>query len=118
MKKFLLILISILILSSLSFLAVKAQIPGEEVEDLPQLPLIPTLEKIASLIFTILLALSLIFLVYAAILFVTAAGSTEQVEKARHIILYVIIGLVIAALAWGIREFLRRQLQSGGMPGY
>jgi ACR3 family arsenite efflux pump ArsB len=102
MKKFLPVIISL----SLFLPAVVAA----QVEELPQLDLIGTLETIASLVFTILIAISLIFLVYAGILFVTAAGSAEQVEKARHIILYAIIGLVVAALAWGIREFLRSQL--------
>jgi hypothetical protein len=103
MKKFLPVIISL----SLFLPAVAA---AQGVEELPQLELIGTLETIANLVFTILIAISLIFLVYAGILFVTAAGSAEQVEKARHIILYAIIGLVVAALAWGIREFLRSQL--------
>lgn len=79
-------------------------------QTLPQLDLITTLDMIANLIFMVLLAVSLIFLVWAAVLFVTAAGKVEQVEQARHIMLYVVIGLVVAALAWGIREFLRSQL--------
>lgn len=104
-------ILSILILSALFLtgIALPQQTFGQ-VRQLPQLPLLPTLEKIANLIFTILIVVSLIFLVWAAILFVTAAGNAEQIEKARHIIFYVIIGLIVAALAWGIREFLRSQL--------
>lgn len=104
-------ILSILILSALFLtgIALPQQTFGQ-IEQVPQRELIPTLKKIADLIFTILIFVSLIFLVWAAILFVTAAGNAEQIEKARHIIFYVIIGLVVAFLAWGIREFLRSYL--------
>jgi len=102
MKKFLPILI-------LSGLFLPALIVAQ-VEPLPEVELLDTLGTIANLVFTILLAISIIFLVYAGVLFVTAGGSAEQVEKARHIILYAIIGLVVAFLAWGIREFLKTQI--------
>jgi len=78
--------------------------------DLPDLPpdvdLFDILAQVANYLFWILLAISIIFIVYAGILFVTAAGKTEQVEQARHIILYAVIGIIVAMLAYGIRTFL------------
>lgn len=66
--------------------------------------------NIADVLFWILLAISIVFIVYAGILFVTAAGSAEKVEQARHIILYAVIGIIVALLAYGIRAFLLSQL--------
>jgi len=78
--------------------------------DLPDLPhnvnLFTMLATIANYLFWILLAVSIIVIVYAGILFVTASGNTEQVEKARGIILYAVIGIIVAMLAYGIRTFL------------
>ncbi|HUW71958.1 MAG TPA: hypothetical protein VMV66_02110 [Candidatus Humimicrobiaceae bacterium] len=76
-------------------------------------PLLPTnvdlldmIAQIANYLFWILLAISIVVIVYAGILFVTASGSAEQVEKARGIILYAIVGIIVAFLAYGIRAFL------------
>lgn len=79
--------------------------------DLPQnIDLLTTIAAIANLLFWILLAISVVMIVYAGILFVTASGKTEQVEQARHIILYAIIGIIVAAAAYAIRAFLIAQL--------
>ncbi len=76
----------------------------------PHLPtdadLIDMIANIANMLFWILLAVSIVFIVYAGVLFVTAAGNAEQVEKARGIILYAIIGIVVAIIAYAIRGYL------------
>jgi len=102
MKKFL----SILILSGL-FLPV---VIGATAAPLPEVGLIVTIERIAGMIFTLLIAISLIVLAYAGFLFVTAGGDAEKVGEARKTITYAILGLIVAGLAWGIRAFLRAQL--------
>lgn len=68
--------------------------------------LLDMIAQIANYLFWILLAISIVFIVYAGILFVTASGNPDQVEKARHIILYAVIGIIVAMLAYGIRTFL------------
>ena len=77
-------------------------------------PLLPTnvdlldmIAQIANYLFWILLAISIVVIVYAGILFVTASGSAEQVEKARGIILYTVIGFFIILLARGFVELLQ-----------
>lgn len=76
----------------------------------PHLPtdadLIELIAAIANYLFWILLAVSIVFIVYAGILFVTASGNAEQVERARGIILYAIIGIIVAVIAYAIRGFL------------
>lgn len=106
MKKFL----AILILLGLSLpIVIGAQQPTTPT--LPTVDLLSTLEKIATLLFWILLTLAIVAIVWAGILFVTAGGKAEQVEQARHIILYAIVGIIIALLAYGIRSFLLSQIK-------
>ena len=76
----------------------------------PQLDFLATVVKVGNLLFTVLLVLAVIFLLYAGILFVTASGSPEQVEKARQIIMYALVGIVIAVLARAIVYFVQNYL--------
>jgi Type IV secretion system pilin len=46
------------------------------------------------------------FLIYAGVLMVTAGGAEEQVTKARKIIMYAVIGIVIILLSYTIVSFV------------
>jgi len=50
------------------------------------------------------------FLIYAGILMVTAGGNEEQVGKARKVITYAVIGIVIILLSWTIVTFVTSAL--------
>lgn len=50
------------------------------------------------------------FLIYAGILMVTAGGNEEQVSKARKIIMYAVIGIVIILLSYTIVSFVSTAL--------
>ena len=50
------------------------------------------------------------FLIYAGILMVTAGGNDEQVGKARKVITYAVIGIVIILLSWTIVTFVASAL--------
>ena len=50
--------------------------------------------------------ISAIFLVYGGISYMTSSGDPSKVEKAKRIILYALIGLVIVALATAITAFV------------
>jgi fumarate reductase subunit D len=55
-----------------------------------------------SWIFTLLIILAVIFILYAAFLYLTAAGDTEKVKKANHTLLYAAIAIAVAVLAKSI----------------
>jgi hypothetical protein len=57
------------------------------------------IQRLANWAFAFLLALSVMFVLYAAFLYLTAGGDQEKVTKANHIILYAAIAIVIAVLA-------------------
>ena len=50
------------------------------------------------------------FLIYAGILMVTAGGNDEQIGKARKVITYAVIGIVIILLSWTIVTFVTSAL--------
>jgi len=50
------------------------------------------------------------FLIYAGILMVTAGGNDEQIGKARKVITYAVIGIVIILLSWTIITFVTSAL--------
>jgi len=50
------------------------------------------------------------FLIYAGILMVTAGGADEQITKARKVIMYAVVGIVIILLSWTIVTFVASAL--------
>lgn len=58
--------------------------------------------NIANFIFGFIVILSIIFLVWGGILYVTAGGDETSIEKAKSTITYAIIGLFIAGVAFAI----------------
>jgi hypothetical protein len=68
------------------------------------------INNIITFIFNIALALVPLMIVIAGVYFVTAAGNPAQVEKAKGIILYTLIGFIVILLARGFVEFLKQIL--------
>lgn len=58
----------------------------------------------------ILLALAAIFIIYAAFLFLTAAGDETKVKEAKNVIIYAIVAIVVGILAWGITQVVQTLL--------
>ncbi|MCK5611695.1 hypothetical protein KAR91_58030 [Candidatus Pacearchaeota archaeon] len=50
------------------------------------------------------------FLIYAGVLMVTAGGNDEQVTKARKVIMYSVVGIVIILLSYTIVTFVTSAL--------
>ena len=55
-------------------------------------------------------ALAVIMIIYGAIRFMTAHGNEKQVESARLIVTYSVIGLIIAILAYALVNFVLSNL--------
>ncbi len=66
-------------------------------------------DNVTGLINSILAILGLVavaFLIYAGVLMVTAGGNDEQVGKARKVITYALVGIIIIVLSWTIVSFV------------
>jgi hypothetical protein len=73
--------------------------------------------RFADVIFYLLLFLAVI-IVFAGVLIVTAGGEAEKVERAKRMILYSVIGIVVALLAKGLVSLVVSYLMKGaGAPG-
>jgi type IV secretory pathway VirB2 component (pilin) len=65
------------------------------------------IQRITDFIFGLLLALAVFFIIIAGFMFVTASGNDEQVKKARGMLLYAVVGVIVALLSKGIVTFLQ-----------
>jgi hypothetical protein len=54
-----------------------------------------------------------VMIIYGGILYMTAAGNEEQAKKAKSVLTYAIIGIVIIAFAFIIAEFVINALSGG-----
>lgn len=72
------------------------------------------LESLITTIVNVLLfligVLSVIMIIYGGFRFVTSGGSAETVKAAKNTILYSIVGLVVAILAFAIVNFVLKSL--------
>lgn len=60
------------------------------------------IDQAARWFFAVILALAVVYLLYAAFLYLTAAGDPGKTEKAKNIIIYAITGIAVALIAGGI----------------
>ena len=58
--------------------------------------------------------ISVIMIIYGGILYVTAAGEQEKVDKGKKIIMYAIVGIVIILLAFALVNTILGGLGAGG----
>ena len=100
-------IISALILVSLLTLPVMGLAIQEE-EALPaDVDLWTALDSVAKYLFGLLLIIAVIYLVLAAIQYVTAGGDPEKIKAAHQKVLYALIGIIVGVLAWTLITFVR-----------
>jgi len=62
--------------------------------------------KIIEFIFYIALAIAPIMFIVAGLAFITAAGDPEKIKRAKDIVLWTVIGLMIVLMATGIIQVI------------
>ncbi|MDD5606802.1 MAG: hypothetical protein PHN37_03005 [Candidatus Pacebacteria bacterium] len=105
MKKFILILpiVALLVvpcLSNADVFDIDPDKPAPGITDVSDFG--STLQMISNIMFWLLIALTVIFVLWAAYLFLTSAGDEEKTKKARNVIVYAIVAIVVALLAKGL----------------
>jgi len=63
--------------------------------------------KIVNPLFLILVAISTVFIIYAAYTFVTSGGDPGKTETARATLIYAIIGIIVAFLALALYNIFK-----------
>lgn len=72
-----------------------------------------TVTTIVNSLLAILGLVAVVFLIYAGVLMVTSAGNEEATGKAKKIITYAAIGIVIILLSYSIVRFVTNLLVGG-----
>jgi hypothetical protein len=70
------------------------------------------LGNIAQWFLTIVIAVSVIFFVYAGFLYVTSGGDDDKIKKAKDYLLYGVIGIAVALLAAAITTVVEGLISS------
>jgi len=70
------------------------------------------LGTISQWMFSIFIALAVVFLLYAAFLYLTAGGNESTVGRAKTVLIYAVIAIVVAVLAGGVFPLIEGILTS------
>ncbi len=62
-------------------------------------------QNVLQIVFAVMAALAVLFIVIAGLRFITAQGNPQEVSKAKSTIIYALIGLLVALLAEAIVAF-------------
>ena len=94
-------------LVSLAFSAggIPNQVPGLSINQL--------IDIIFSIIWPVVVAFAIIMFILAAFMFFTAQGDPEKVTNARNAVLWGVVGMVVALLAFSIPFIVRNTLGNG-----
>ena len=77
----------------------------------PSVPVMGALQDITNWAFAILLAIAVIFLIIAGFQFIFAQGDPDKVKTARMMVLWSLVGVLVAILARGLVELVRQALK-------
>ena len=100
-----------LCLTLLPFLALAqvGQVPGPIITSPVQIAQL--VQKVLNFVASIVLVIALIMLLYAAILYLTAGSSETIHTKAKSVLIYAIVGIAVAVLAFSVIPFVQTVLQ-------
>lgn len=82
------------------------------VRQLRPVNIINVLNNIINWMFAILLVVAVIYIIIAAYYFVIAQGDSGKVEKGRHMVIYALIGVLIAFVAKGLIALVEQIVSS------
>lgn len=71
------------------------------------------IDKFGGWFYSILFALAIVYIIYAAFKFLTAGGDEKKIEEARQQLIYAIVALAVAMLATGVVTVLKEFLGVG-----
>ena len=69
-------------------------------------------QKVTNTLLFIIGAISVIMIIFGGFKYVTSGGDSSGVTSAKNTILYAVIGLVVAMLAYAILDFVLTQLEN------
>lgn len=108
MKKYFYILSALVIVVLPQVANAQIIIPGSEETGLPggtatnDNYILPIIEKMVEFVAVIIASLAVLMIVVSGIMYMTSGGDAQKTETAKKIMVYAVIGFVIAVLAYAI----------------
>ncbi len=87
--------------------------PGNIPNQVPGLSVNNLIDIIFSIIWPVVVAFAIIMFILAAFMFFSAQGDPEKVTNARNAVLWGVVGMVVALLAFSIPFIVRNTLNNG-----
>jgi len=102
---------AILLISALTipYLA-SAQGGINRVQPKPSVNLVTIIDAVLGWAFGLLIVLAALFIIYAAFLFLTGGGSETSTEKAKKLIIYAVVAIIVGFLSRGLVLIVRQLL--------
>ena len=79
----------------------------------PSLSIGDLIDVIFSIVWPVVVAFAIIMFILAAYMFMTAQGDPSKLQQARSAIIYGVVGMVVALVAFSIPFIVRNTLGSG-----
>ena len=108
MKKIIISSISVSLLALPLVILAQGGAPAEA----PTVDIMRVLDNITNWLFAILLIVAAIFLIVAGYYFVTAQGDPDRIARARNMVLYALIGVLVGFVAKGLVVLVERVVGS------
>lgn len=75
--------------------------------------IVDIINTVAGWFFAVFLALAVVFLLWAAFQYLTAAGNQDRVDKAKNTLIYSVVAIVVALVAGGLVQVISGILDAG-----
>ena len=72
---------------------------------------VQTIQKIINILLFIIGIIAVIVIIIAGIMYATSGGNSEQVNKAKNAILFAVIGIIVAVMAYAIVGFVTQNIK-------
>ncbi len=69
-----------------------------------------TVKNVLSVVFAIIGVIAVVMIVIGGVNYMTSQGDSQKIQKAKNTIMYGIIGMVVALLAFAIVQFVMHDL--------
>ena len=91
-------------------MTISGGVSSSQGDDVPQDLAGDVFKNVVNILLFIIGAVSVIMLIYGGIRYTTSGGNTNSVTAAKNTIMYSIIGLVVAILAFAVVQFVVNQV--------
>jgi len=91
--------------------AIESPLPTSVITNVSQV--LNVVQYIVKLVYWLFFLIAILFIILAAFNYLTAGGDPSKVKKATNMLIYAVVAVVVALIAWGIESIVRNALSTG-----